>query len=63
MPVETVEVPVARPYPVVVGTALNLGKVVSEVLEPGLCAIAIVASWLPARRAAGLDPSVALRED
>jgi 3-dehydroquinate synthase len=39
VPVETVEVPVARPYPVVAGAALDLGQVVSEVLEPGLCAI------------------------
>ncbi len=39
MPVQTVEVPVARPYPVVVGAGLDLGEVVSGVLEPGLCTI------------------------
>jgi len=27
------------------------------------CGIAAVSSWLPARRAAGLDPSAALREE
>ena len=39
MPVENVEVPVNRPYPVVVGSGLDLGGVVSETLDPGLCAI------------------------
>jgi 3-dehydroquinate synthase len=39
VPVDTVEVPVARPYPVVVGAGLDLGAVVSDVLEPRLCAI------------------------
>jgi 3-dehydroquinate synthase len=39
VPLETVDVPVARPYPVVVGPGLNLGKIVSETLEPNLCAI------------------------
>jgi 3-dehydroquinate synthase len=39
MPVDTVEVPVARPYPVVVGAGLELGAVVSDVLQPGLCAV------------------------
>jgi 3-dehydroquinate synthase len=39
MPVDTVEVPVARPYPVVVGAGLDLGTVVSDVLQPGLCAV------------------------
>jgi 3-dehydroquinate synthase len=34
-----VEVPVARPYPVVVGAGLDLGAVVSDVLRPGPCAI------------------------
>jgi len=37
--VATVEVPVARPYPIVVGAALDLGAVVSDVLEPGPCVI------------------------
>jgi len=37
--VETVEVPVAHPYPVVVGTGLDLGEIVSDSLVPGLCAI------------------------
>ena len=35
MPVDTVDVPVARPYPVVLGSGLDLGAVVSEELEPG----------------------------
>jgi 3-dehydroquinate synthase len=39
MPVDTVEVPVARPYPVVVGAGLDLGAIVSDVLQPGLCAV------------------------
>ena len=39
MPVDAVEVPVDRPYPVVVGAGLDLGALVSDVLEPGLCAI------------------------
>ena len=39
MPAVTVEVPVARPYPVVVGAGLDLGAVVSDALQPGLCAI------------------------
>jgi 3-dehydroquinate synthase len=39
VPVQTVGVPVARPYPVVVGVDLGLGEVVSDVLKPGLCAI------------------------
>ena len=39
MPVDTVEVPVARPYPVVIGAGLDLGAVVSDVLQPGLGAI------------------------
>jgi 3-dehydroquinate synthase len=39
VPVETVEVPVANPYPVVVGEDLDLGEVVKDSLEPGLCAI------------------------
>jgi 3-dehydroquinate synthase len=34
-----VEVPVARPYPVVVGAGLDLGTIVSDVLQPGLCAV------------------------
>jgi 3-dehydroquinate synthase len=37
--VETVEVPVSRPYPVVVGAGLDLGGIVSNTLEPGLCVI------------------------
>ena len=39
MSVETVEVPVAHPYPVVVGAGLDLGATLSDALEPGLCAI------------------------
>ena len=39
MPVETVEVPVAALYPVVVGAHLDLGGVVTDVLQPGTCAI------------------------
>lgn len=39
MPVETVEVPVANPYPVVVGENLDLGEVLAHSLQPGLCAI------------------------
>ena len=39
MSVETIEVPVIRPYPVVVGAGLDLGGTVSENLDPGLCAI------------------------
>ncbi len=39
MPVETVDVPVIRPYPVVVGAGLDLGGIVSETIEPGICAI------------------------
>lgn len=39
MPVETIEVPVAHPYPVVVGEGLDLGVVLSDSLQPGLCAI------------------------
>jgi 3-dehydroquinate synthase len=39
VPVDTVEVPVARPYPVVVGAGLDLGAVVSEEVQPGPCVI------------------------
>ncbi|MBD0254062.1 MAG: 3-dehydroquinate synthase [Rubrobacter sp.] len=39
MPFETVEVPVAVPYPVVVGAGLDIGGISSEVLQPGSCAI------------------------
>ena len=39
MPVETVEVPVTSPYPVIVGSGLDLGRIVSNTLKPGLCAI------------------------
>ena len=39
MPFETVEVPVAVPYPVAVGTGLDLGGIAADVLQPGSCAI------------------------
>jgi 3-dehydroquinate synthase len=39
VPVDTVEVRVARPYPVVIGEGLDLGAVISGVMEPGRCAI------------------------
>ncbi|HET7271787.1 MAG TPA: 3-dehydroquinate synthase [Rubrobacter sp.] len=39
MPVTTVEVPVAHPYPFIVGGGLDLGGIFSGPLEPGLCAI------------------------
>src|SRR5215210_2503337 len=39
MVVETVEVPATRPYPVVVGSGFDLGGIVSDILEPNLCAI------------------------
>ena len=39
MSFETVDVPVAHPYPVVVGAGLDLGGIVSDSLQPGLCAI------------------------
>ena len=39
MAVETIEVPVLRPYPVLVGAGLDLGGNVSDNLDPGLCAI------------------------
>ena len=39
MSVETVEVPVAHPYPVIVGRGLDLGEILGNSLEPGLCAI------------------------
>ena len=39
MLVETVEVPVARPYPMVVGSGLKLAETFSRSLEPGLCAL------------------------
>ena len=39
MPVETVEVPVTRPYPVVVGAGLDLGGIFSDTLHPGPCAV------------------------
>ncbi len=39
MPVESVEVPVTRPYPVFVGASLDLGGILSDTLEPGLCAL------------------------
>lgn len=39
MSAQTVEVPVARPYPVVVGAGLDLAETLSRSLEPGLCAV------------------------
>ncbi len=39
MAVEMIEVPVLRPYPVLVGAGLDLGGTVSSNLDPGLCAI------------------------
>ena len=39
MSVETVEVPIAHPYPVVVGTGLVLGEILADSLQPGPCAI------------------------
>ena len=39
MPAQTVEVPVARPYPVVVGAGLDLAETLSRSLEPGLCVV------------------------
>jgi 3-dehydroquinate synthase len=39
LPVETVEVPVANPYPVVVGTGLDLAGILADSLQPGLCSI------------------------
>ncbi len=47
MPVETVEVSVARPYPVVVGSGLDLTCVFSDVLEPGRCVLFTDASVGP----------------
>jgi 3-dehydroquinate synthase len=58
VPVDTVEVPVARPYPVVVGAGLDLGAAVSDVLQPGLCAIitdSIVGPLYAARVRDGLE--------
>ena len=55
MLVETVEVPVSRPYPVVVGAGLDLGEVVSEALEPGLCAIFTDSTVGSLHRASVLD--------
>src|SRR5215213_6168470 len=55
MLVETVEVPVSRPYPVVVGAGLDLGEVVSEALEPGLCAIFTDSTVGSLHRASALD--------
>ena len=39
MPFETVDVPVAVPYPVAVGAGLDLGGIAAGVLQPGSCAI------------------------
>jgi 3-dehydroquinate synthase len=39
VPVETVEVPVTRPYRVFVGAGLDFAEIFSRSLEPGLCAI------------------------
>src|SRR5215211_3523470 len=39
MVVETGEVPVTRPYPVVVGAGFDLGRIFSDTLQPDLCAI------------------------
>ena len=39
MPGETIEVIVARPYSVLVGAGLDLGRVVSDARQPGPCAI------------------------
>jgi 3-dehydroquinate synthase len=39
VPIETVEVPAIRPYPVVVGSGIDLGGIVSDAIEPGHCAI------------------------
>jgi ABC-type antimicrobial peptide transport system permease subunit len=33
------------------------------VVGAGLAAVAVLASWIPALRAAGVDPAIALRED
>ena len=39
MPVETIEVPVARPYPVLLGDGLDIAKAVSGALQPGACVV------------------------
>jgi 3-dehydroquinate synthase len=39
VPFETVDVPVAVPYPVAVGAGLDLGGIAADVLRPGSCAI------------------------
>ena len=39
MPAQTVEVEVARPYPVVVGAGLDLAATLSRSLDPSLCAV------------------------
>ena len=39
MPASVVEVPVARPYPVVLGAGLDLAETLSRSLEPGPCAV------------------------